>query len=130
MGPEEDLVRRQQDLDEDQTNDVQLQSNGPLILDELQMILHGLADQRVLAIDTELHVEKARGLAGAVLDPIEARLSLDDEGRTRWSWGPVDEQDLHRVAALLRQGLNPNQVARELGISKSKAYRLREQLAQ
>jgi len=85
MGPEEDLVRRQQDLDEDQTNDVQLQSNGPLILDELQMILHGLADQRVLAIDTELHVEKARGLAGAVLDPIEARLSLDQKGRTRWT---------------------------------------------
>jgi len=31
------------------------------------------------------------------------------------------------VAALLRQGFNPNQIARELGLSKSKAYRLREQ---
>jgi hypothetical protein len=32
------------------------------------------------------------------------------------------------VAALLRDGLNPNQVTRELGISKSKAYRLRQQI--
>ena len=31
------------------------------------------------------------------------------------------------AAALLRDGLNPYQIARELGISKSKAYRLREQ---
>jgi AAA domain len=77
----------------------------------------------------ELHVEKARGLAGPALEPIEARLSLDPDGHADWDWRPVDEQDLHRVAALLRQGLNPNQIARELGISKSKAYRLREQIA-
>ena len=31
-----------------------------------------------------------------------------------------------RVLVLLKDGMNPNQVARELGISKSKAYRLRE----
>lgn len=75
----------------------------------------------------ELHVEKARGLAGPALEPIEARLRLDPDGRAQWDWGPVDEQELHRVTALLRQGLNPYQIARELGISKSKAYRLREQ---
>jgi len=74
----------------------------------------------------ELHVEKARGLAGPALEPIEARLGFDREGRVQWDWGPVDEQDLHRVAALLREGLNPYQIARELGISKSKAYRLRD----
>ncbi len=39
----------------------------------------------------------------------------------------TEQQDLHRVAALLRQGLNPNQITREPGLSKSKAYRLREQ---
>jgi hypothetical protein len=33
------------------------------------------------------------------------------------------------VAALLRNGRNPDPIGRELGISKSKAYRLREQLA-
>jgi len=75
----------------------------------------------------ELHVEKARSLAGPALDPIEAQLRFDAAGRASWTWWPLEEQDSHRVAALLRGGLNPNQIARELGISKSKAYRLREQ---
>ena len=75
----------------------------------------------------ELHVEKARGLAGPALEPIEVQLSLAPDGPIHWQWGPLAEQDLDRVMALLRQGLNPNQIARELGFSKSKAYRLREQ---
>ena len=77
----------------------------------------------------ELHVEKARAVAGPALEPVEAKLRLDAAGQTRWAWWPLEEQDAHRVAALLRDGLNPNQIARELGISKSKAYRLRDQMA-
>ena len=34
----------------------------------------------------------------------------------------------HLLRALLAQGLNANQAAREMGISKSKAYRMREVL--
>jgi hypothetical protein len=75
----------------------------------------------------ELHFEKARSLYGSAIDPIEARLAVDAEGRAQWSWSNADVHELGRVAALLRDGLNPNQIARELGISKSKAYRLREQ---
>jgi hypothetical protein len=74
----------------------------------------------------ELHFEKARGLFGDAADPIEARLETDGVGVARWSWQPVHVGELERVAALLRAGLNPNQVARELGISKSQSYRLRE----
>lgn len=37
--------------------------------------------------------------------------------------------ELDRVAVPLRQRLNPNQIARELGIFKSRAYRLRKQMA-
>lgn len=74
----------------------------------------------------ELHVEKARTVAGPALDPIEAQLRVDAAGRARWAWWSLEEQDVHRVAGLLRVGLNPNQIARELGISKSKAYRLRQ----
>jgi len=76
----------------------------------------------------ELHVEKARALAGRALDPVEAQLRFDAEGRASWAWWPIEQQDVHRVAALLRDGLNPNQISRALGISKSKAYRLREQV--
>ena len=77
----------------------------------------------------ELHFEKTRQLYGTAIDPIEARLAVGDDGRGQWSWTKTDAHELDRVGALLRQGLNPNQVARELGISKSKAYRLREQMA-
>ena len=75
----------------------------------------------------ELHVEKARGVCGAAVEPIEARLGFLPDGQIQWEWSPLEVQDLDRVAALLRQGFNPNQIARELGISKSKAYRLRDQ---
>ncbi len=77
----------------------------------------------------ELHFEKTRSLYGAAIDPIEARLAVDADGRAHWSWSKAEAHEFDRVAALLRDGLNPNQVARELGISKSKAYRLRQQIA-
>ena len=75
----------------------------------------------------ELHVEKARGLCGPAVEPVEARLSFLPDGQAQWEWGPVEAQEIDRFVALLRDGLNPNQIARELGISKSRAYRLREQ---
>jgi hypothetical protein len=74
----------------------------------------------------EIHFEKARGLFGDAVEPIEARLETDNVGVARWNWRPVDVGDLERVAALLKEGLNPNQVAKELGISKSRSYRLRK----
>jgi hypothetical protein len=76
----------------------------------------------------ELHFEKTRALHGHAIDPIEARLAVDADGRAQWSWNKAEAHEAGRVAALLRAGLNPNQIARELGISKSKAYRLREQV--
>ena len=77
----------------------------------------------------ELHFEKTRSLHGTAIEPIEARLTVDADGRAQWSWTRTEAQEFDRVAALLHDGLNPNQIARELGISKSKAYRLRQQLA-
>jgi putative DNA primase/helicase len=71
----------------------------------------------------EIHFEKARGLWGDTVEPIEARLAPDG-----WRWQPAQRSELDRVATLLEAGLNPNQIARELGISKSKSYRLRERV--
>jgi hypothetical protein len=56
------------------------------------------------------------------------RNCVDAAGRADWAWWPVELQDSDRVAAMLREGRNPNQIARALGISKSKAYRPREQV--
>jgi len=78
----------------------------------------------------ELHFEKARGLFGAITDPIEAKLVTDDAGVARWDWRPAQVGELDRAAALLRDGLNPSQVAAELGISKAKGYRLRQKLVE
>lgn len=75
----------------------------------------------------EVHFEKARGLFGADVEPFEACMTTDHAGRARWDWRPTGSAELHRVAALLERGLNPNQIARELGISKSKSYRLKAQ---
>jgi putative DNA primase/helicase len=75
----------------------------------------------------ELHIEKARALSGHEIEPIEVQLRIDAAGRADWTWWPIELQDSHRVAALLRDGRNPSQIARKLGISKSKAYRLSEQ---
>ncbi len=37
----------------------------------------------------ELHFEKERGLSGADVEPIEARLGFTPEGRIRWNWAPL-----------------------------------------
>jgi len=82
----------------------------------------------------EIHFDKARGLQGAAVDPIEARLETggstgDPAGGpsgARWTWQPAQTGALRTLVALLKEGLNPNQAARALGISKTKSYRLRQ----
>jgi hypothetical protein len=78
----------------------------------------------------EIHFEKTRGLYGDAVEPIEARLETGgpDEpgGGTRWTWQPARTDTLMQLVALLKEGLNPNQAARALGISKSKSYLLRQ----
>jgi hypothetical protein len=78
----------------------------------------------------EIHFEKTRGLWGDAVAPIEARLETGGRDGTgdgaRWTWGPARKDTLTQLVALLKEGLNPNQAARALGISKSKSYLLRQ----
>lgn len=78
----------------------------------------------------EIHFEKARGLVGDAIEPIEARLVTDALGVARWEWQPARDAEFHRAIALLQSGLNGAEVARELGVSRAKAYRLRERAIQ
>ncbi len=78
----------------------------------------------------EIHFEKARGLYGDATDPIEAQLVTDSNGVARWGWRPAHVGEFERVVALLRDGLNPNQIAKELGIGRAKSYRLRKRAAE
>ncbi len=50
------------------------------------------------------------------------RLGAEHPGVARWDWRPAQAGELDRAAALLRDGLNPSQMAAELGISKAKGY--------
>ncbi len=74
----------------------------------------------------ELRFEKARGLVGEDVEPIDVRMAQDSVGVMRWDWRPAHMGQLDRVAALLKDGLNATQVARELGFSTAKGYRLRK----
>jgi len=76
----------------------------------------------------EIHFEKARHLWGDAVAPIEARLAPGATGAPRWQWQPVQRGEIDRVAALLEDGLNPSQIARKLGMSRSRSYRLRERV--
>jgi hypothetical protein len=74
----------------------------------------------------EIHFDKARGLYGAAVDPIEARMATDTDGIARWNWKTAQETAVQRAAALLADGLNGPRLAEQLGISKRQAYRLRD----
>ena len=78
----------------------------------------------------EIHFDKARGLHGPAVDPIEARMTAGTEGNgaglAHWRWKPAQESAVHRAAALLAEGLNGPRLAEQLGISKRQAYRLRD----
>ena len=74
----------------------------------------------------EIHFEKARGLYGEQVKPIEARFEVDAAGVAQWQWGPPTSGILARTTDLLDQGLKAPAIARELGVSRATAYRLRE----
>jgi putative DNA primase/helicase len=74
----------------------------------------------------EVTFEKARGLVGADLDPFEARMTIDG-GRAHWQWRNPGSADLQQAVALFRQGVKAGDAARQLGFSRSKAYRLLEE---
>lgn len=79
----------------------------------------------------EIHFEKARGLHGDAVEPIEARLEIGTSatappGSAHWSWRPLDGARLEQAACLLDQGLSAAKMARAIGVSRATGYRLRE----
>jgi hypothetical protein len=74
----------------------------------------------------EIHFDKARGLSGDAIEPIEAQLETVGPGIVQWRWQPVaGGPELRRAAGLLNEGRSAEHVAIELGISRAKAFRLR-----
>jgi len=71
----------------------------------------------------EIHYEKARGLHGESVKPIEAKLAEDEHGLQAWTWVNLEESTYKRVVALAAVGLTQKDIAAELGITKSSVSR-------
>jgi hypothetical protein len=71
----------------------------------------------------EIHFEKARGLYGDAVKPIEATLTTDEHGRTAWATRTVEDSTFDRVVELLNEGLSQNDISAELNIHKSNVSR-------
>lgn len=71
----------------------------------------------------EIHYEKARHLCGQDVDPVEARLSEDKEGRQVWVTRPVEDSTFDRVVKLAAEGLIRAEIAAELDIPRSTVSR-------
>lgn len=71
----------------------------------------------------EVHFEKARGLYGDDVRPIEARLCTNDQGVMTWVTRTVEDSTFDRVVELMNDGLSQKDVAAELNINKSTVSR-------
>jgi RecA-family ATPase len=75
----------------------------------------------------EIHFEKARGLYGTAVEPIEARIEANAAGAAaRWSFGPARKRAIDRAVALLAAGTSIACMAEQLGVSRAEGYRLRD----
>ena len=74
-------------------------------------------------IEFEIHFEKARHLHGDDVLPIEARLSIDEQGIQLWATRKVEETTFDRVVSLANEGLTKKEIADELDVNKSTVSR-------
>jgi putative DNA primase/helicase len=74
----------------------------------------------------EVVFEKARAFHGDRAQSFEARYETRD-GAAIWTRTEISDAELKRVADTVRDGLSVREAADELGMSKSKVQRLREQ---
>lgn len=70
----------------------------------------------------EIHFEKARGLHGDALEPIQAQLKLTDNGQI-WSHRALEDAQTQIIQELKDEGLTIREIAEEIGISKSTVQR-------
>lgn len=67
----------------------------------------------------EVHFEKARGIYGDDVKPIEASLTTNDDGLNIWGTRTVEAGTFDRVVQLLNEGMKQHEIVAELGVNKS-----------
>jgi putative DNA primase/helicase len=73
----------------------------------------------------EVHFDKGRGLYGEDAKPFEVRLQTNTDGSADWTMRSVEDVTFTRACELYNEGESVRDVAEAIGISKSKAGRLR-----
>lgn len=74
----------------------------------------------------ELHFEKARGITGDDVSPIEAFLKMHPDGSATWTYSKLEDVAMQRVVDLTAEGMSVRDIAAEMGdgFSRSKVNRL------
>jgi len=75
----------------------------------------------------EVHLTKARGIAGEVVKPFEIRLDAEGDA-LRWTTLEIHYEKEEQLKALLAEGYSIREAAKEMGITKSAAHRLKQKM--
>ena len=67
----------------------------------------------------EVHFEKARGLYGKDVEPIECYLRTDEKGNLSWTHRTIEESTHQKVINMYKEGLNQTEITQELDVNKS-----------
>ena len=67
----------------------------------------------------EIHIEKARGIYGEDVEPLECNLENDQSGNLKWEYKLIEGSTREQVLKLYSQGLKKTEIADKLGIDRS-----------
>lgn len=76
----------------------------------------------------ELAFTKARSLLGDSVDPIEARLQTNEDGRPVWTWRTVEDARARLAKEFKENGMTQREIAQELGCSVGLVNKLLKQV--
>lgn len=71
----------------------------------------------------EVHLEKARGIVGDDAKPFEAKMEIRDGG-VFWTMRDLEDVTMSQIMDLTADGMSVRDIARELGMGKTKVQRL------
>ncbi len=95
------------------------------ILDSVIALQHPSDYAASEGLRCEIQYEKARGFHGDEAKPFEVRMQLEGSGAAHWSMSDSEDALLQRAVAQFEEGASIRGAADDLGISKSKAERLK-----
>jgi len=96
------------------------------VLDTVIVLRHPADYSAWEGLRCEVHFEKCRGFLGADAKSFEVRMETNCDGAAIWTSRQLDDVMLAKAGELFGEGLSIRLVAEELGISKSKAHRLKK----